>query len=67
MRMLDLSDLQTKGIKYSRQHLHRLIKAGKFPKPVKLGENRNAWVETEIDEYLASRVAARDAAKAEAA
>ena len=62
MRMLDLEGLRAKGIKFSRQHLHRLIAAQKFPKPVKLGENTNAWPESEIDQYLADRIAARDQA-----
>ena len=67
MRLLDLSDLREMGIKYSRQHLHRLVKANKFPAPVKLGENRNAWIEAEINAYLEARVTERDAAKEQAA
>jgi prophage regulatory protein len=60
MRVLSLLELKSvKGIKFSRQHLHRLVKAGKFPAPIKLGENTNGWVEREIDEYLNSRIAAR--------
>jgi prophage regulatory protein len=62
MRMLDLSDLREKGIKFSRQHLNRLIKAGKFPAPVKLSSRRNAWPDTDIDKYLTGCVKARDAA-----
>ncbi len=63
MRMLDLSDLRDrKGIKFSRQHLYRLVKAGKFPRPVKLGGNTNAWVEAEVDKYLTRRVEERDLA-----
>ncbi len=62
MRMLDLSDLRAKGIKFSRQHIRRLIVAGKFPKPAKLGENTNAWPEAEIEQYLKDRIAERDAA-----
>lgn len=67
MRMLDLSDLREKGIKFSRQHIHRLVKANKFPAPVKIGDNRNAWVETEIEAYLTARVAKRDATEDQAA
>lgn len=65
MRMLSLSELKDmKGIKFSRQHLHRLIANGKFPKPVKLGENTNAWPESEIDQYLKDRITARDSVAA---
>lgn len=67
MRMLDVSDLREKGIKFSRQHLHRLIRAGKFPRPAKLGENTNAWPEREIDQYIEARIKERDAGRPEAA
>lgn len=63
-RLLSRDDLRTRGIRYSRAHLHRLIQAGKFPAPIKLGENRNAWVESEVDSWIASRIAARDASEA---
>jgi prophage regulatory protein len=57
---LELKD--RKGIPFSRQHLHRLIGAGKFPKPVKLGEATNGWVESEVDEYIQNCITARDGA-----
>jgi predicted DNA-binding transcriptional regulator AlpA len=47
MRVLSLAELKTvKGIRFSRQHLHRLIASGDFPRPVKLGANSNAWSRT---------------------
>jgi prophage regulatory protein len=61
MRILNLSDLRDRGIPFSRQHIHRLVVAGKFPKPVKLGRATNGWVEDEINEYLLSCIAERDA------
>ena len=61
MRMLNEDDLRARGIRFTRQHRHRLIKSGRFPPPVKLGENTNAWVESEIDGWLQQRVAERDA------
>jgi prophage regulatory protein len=62
MRLLDYEGLQAKGFRYSRTHLWRLIKAGRFPRPVKLGlGSRNAWVEQEIDSFIESKVAERDA------
>jgi prophage regulatory protein len=48
MKMLSLRDLRDRGIPFTRQHIHRLIKQGKFPAPAKLGENTNAWIEPEI-------------------
>jgi prophage regulatory protein len=65
MKMLSLSDLRAKkGVPFSRQHIHRLIRQRKFPVPVKVGANTNGWVESEIDEYIANCVAKRDAATA---
>jgi prophage regulatory protein len=60
-RLLDADDLRAKGIKYSRMHLYRLMKAGRFPKTIRVGDNRNAWIEAEVDAYIATRIAERDA------
>ena len=61
MRLLDYEGLRVKGFSYTRTHIWRLVKAGRFPKPVKLGDGaRNAWVEEEIDALIAERMAARD-------
>ena len=65
MRFLYPEDLHARGIRYSRQHLHRLIKAGIFPAPVKPGSGGlNAWIEEEIDAYQRARIAARDEKRA---
>jgi prophage regulatory protein len=64
INLIDYSGLRAKGITFSKTHLWRLVKAAKFPKPVKLGEGRNAWVESEIDRYIAQKVADRDAVSA---
>jgi prophage regulatory protein len=60
--LLSIDDLKPlKGISYSKAHLFRLIRAGKFPKPIRLGENRIAFPEHEIDAWVESKVAERDA------
>lgn len=60
MRLLSYEDLKAKGIGYSRVHLWRLVRAGKFPAPVKLADGyRNSWVEEEVDALIAARMAAR--------
>jgi predicted DNA-binding transcriptional regulator AlpA len=67
MKFLFDADLRARGIKFSRQHRDRLIKAGKFPKPVKPGgdpNGANAWIETEIDQYQQRCVQARDSERA---
>ena len=48
------------GIPYSRMHIDRLEKLGRFPKRVALGPNSVAWVEDEIIAWQAERIAARD-------
>jgi prophage regulatory protein len=48
------------GIPYSPQHIARLEAAGTFPKRIRLGQNRVAWLLSEIEEWLDRRVAARD-------
>jgi prophage regulatory protein len=48
-----------KGITYSRVHLARLKQANQFPKRVRLSANTVAWVESEIDDHVAAKMAAR--------
>jgi prophage regulatory protein len=52
-------------VKFHPVHVRRLIKAGKFPAPIRLGENRVAWIETEINEWLETKRMERDAAARE--
>jgi prophage regulatory protein len=54
--------LKERGIRYSRSHLWRLEAEGRFPRRVKLGNGRVAWVRYEVDDYLCSLAAARSAA-----
>ena len=65
MKLIAPEDLELKkGIKFSPCHLHRLVKAGKFPKPIKIGSSkrgRNAFVEKEIDDWIARKCAERAA------
>jgi prophage regulatory protein len=60
-RLLDQKGLEEKGIKYSDTHLRRLIRAGKFPKPMQWCNNGlNFWDEDEIDQLIAEKLAQRD-------
>lgn len=43
-------------IGYSRSHTHNLIAEGKFPAPIKLGGRASGWVESEISEWIESRI-----------
>ena len=46
---------------YHRVHVMRLVKAGKFPKPVKLNDFAVRFVDEEIERYMLERIAERDA------
>jgi prophage regulatory protein len=48
------------GIPYSGQHIQRLENAGQFPKRIKLGRNRVAWLLSEIEAWIDERLASRD-------
>jgi prophage regulatory protein len=60
MKALDHNGLKAKGIPHSRVQLWRMVKAGTFPEPIKIG-HRNAWVEHEVDSYIEKLIAERDA------
>ena len=47
----------------SRSDIYRNIAEGRFPAPVKLGERSSAWVESEISDWVAARIAERDAGR----
>ena len=48
-------------VPYTPQHILRLEKRGLFPRRVRLGANRVGWLLTEIEQWVATRVAERDA------
>ena len=47
--------------------LYDLMKADMFPKPVRIGPRRVAWLETEVKAWKAARIAERDSKTAIAA
>jgi prophage regulatory protein len=46
-------------VPYSEQQIRRLEAAGKFPRRVRLGANRVAWVREEIEHWLTARMKER--------
>lgn len=50
------------GLKQSR--LYELVAEGSFPQPVKLGR-ASAWVSTEVQQWIADRIAERDGGTSE--
>jgi prophage regulatory protein len=46
-------------VPYSASHIWRLERTGQFPQRVRLGQNRVAWLESEVDAWVDSKIAAR--------
>lgn len=44
----------------SKSYIYDLMERGIFPKPVKLGPKSVAWVDDEVRQWIADRIAARD-------
>ena len=47
-------------VPYTSQHILRLEKKGKFPRRIQVGANRVAWLLSEVEAWIAARVAERD-------
>jgi len=45
-------------VSLGRSSIYAAIKRGTFPAPVRLSERAVAWVESEVDAWLASRIEA---------
>jgi prophage regulatory protein len=61
MRLLDWQQLKP-IIPYCRQHILRLEKTGDFPRRVRVGPGRVAWLESEVVDWIAARAAEREPA-----
>jgi prophage regulatory protein len=48
-----------KQIPISGATMWRTIASGDFPKPIRIGKRRVAWLQTEIDDWLAERMEER--------
>ncbi|NDE90126.1 MAG: AlpA family phage regulatory protein [Alphaproteobacteria bacterium] len=43
-------------IPYSTMQIYRLEKAGEFPKRVKIGKQRVAWLEADVQKWIESKL-----------
>ena len=64
-RLIPFEALKDKGFPYSKVHIWRLEREGKFPRRVKPGtgdggRNSSAWVEDEIDDHIEKLINQRD-------
>jgi prophage regulatory protein len=63
-RLLSPRQTKVEHTSLSERHMARLAGKGKFPRPVRLGEGKNArtaYVEDEVLAWNAERIAERDA------
>ena len=44
----------------SRSHVYALAQQNNFPKPIKLSERSSAWVVSEVQEWIESKIQQRD-------
>lgn len=58
-RLLRYPDLKARGIVNNRMTLRRWIAEQGFPAGIQLGPNSVAWVQDEVEAWLASRERAR--------
>ena len=63
-RLINLSDvIYSTGL--SKTNIYRKINSGEFPKPVPLGAQKIAFLESEIEDWISARLKARDAGEGE--
>ena len=54
-KLLRLADVRNR-VPYSRSTIYQLITQGKFPKPISIGARAVAWLESDIDAWIAARI-----------
>lgn len=50
-----------KQVRKSTTRIYAAMATGKFPRPVRIGERRVAWLQSDLDAWLEALVAKRDA------
>lgn len=54
-KFLRLTEVQLR-VPYSRSTIYLKIARGEFPQPINLGARAVAWLESDIDAWIASRI-----------
>ena len=55
MKVLNASQVANKT-SMSVSNIRRMVREGKFPPPFSLTENRQGWLEQDVDEWISERV-----------
>lgn len=51
MKLLKAKDVAAKT-SFSIPHIHRMVREGKFPKPIKLSEARSGWLDSDVNAWI---------------
>lgn len=57
-RLLTIEEVGSR-LRLSKPTIYKLIRQGQFPKQLRLCANKVAWIEREVDEWIAARAEAR--------
>lgn len=57
--LLAYTDVQALGVNLSQRTLRRLEQSGEFPRRLKIGRQKVAWIEREINEWLQTKLSER--------
>lgn len=61
-RLLNLHEVCSRTSR-SRWWVREQVNLGRFPKPIAITDRRNVWVEGEIENWIAAKIAERDSAQ----
>jgi prophage regulatory protein len=54
-KFLRLAEVQRR-VPYSRSTIYLKVSCGEFPQPIDLGARAVAWLESDVDEWIAARI-----------
>ena len=63
-RLIRLAEVERRTT-HRKTEIYRLMRLGEFPRSVRVGPRNVAWVEEEIDAYVDSKIAQREAMEAQ--
>lgn len=55
-RFIDRMEVERR-VSLRRERIRQLEVLGKFPRRIRLSQRRNVWIESEIDQWIADRIA----------
>ena len=61
-KLIDIKEV-INMVRLSRTRIYEMCKLDLFPRPVKVGQQRVAWIEAEIVNYINERISDRDKLK----